>query len=75
MEFSLMTETSPKACAVKGAVKAVVLLEFSSASLLNTQEKCSYTNPPPSQPSPEHGLIFQWKPLYSYLRIFARVKY
>jgi len=46
MEFSLMTETSLKACAVKEAVKAVVLLEFSSASLLNTQEKCSYTNPP-----------------------------
>jgi hypothetical protein len=41
MEFSVMTETSLKACAVKEAVKAVVLLEFSSASLLNTQEKCS----------------------------------
>lgn len=41
MEFYLMTETSLKACSVKETVKAVVLLEFSSASLLNAQEKCS----------------------------------
>jgi hypothetical protein len=41
MEFSVMTETSLQACAVKEAVKAVVLFEFPSASLLNTQEKCS----------------------------------
>jgi hypothetical protein len=36
-----MAETSVIACAIKEAVKAVVLLEFFSACLLNTQDICS----------------------------------